>query len=106
MTRVCFREYYDNLLIMIEGHSGFSVAGTDVVCAGISTLCYTLLNAVKDEEASGNLKLIRSFVCDGAMCLEIERFSFSKERVDSIVSTIMTGFYMLEETYPQYVRVE
>jgi uncharacterized protein YsxB (DUF464 family) len=40
------------------------------------------------------------------MCLEIERFSFSKEKINCIVSTIMTGFYMLEEMYPQYIRVD
>ncbi len=106
MTKVCFREYYDNLLITVEGHSNSSCVGTDIVCAGISTLVYTFINAILDEEASGNVKLIRKFMGDGAVCFEIRRFSFSKERIDGIVSTVMTGFYMLEENYPDYVRIE
>lgn len=106
MTKVCFREYYDNLLITVEGHSGYSHTGEDVVCAGISTLAYTFLNTILDEEAHGNLKLIRNFVGDGIICLEIQRFKFSNERIDGIIGTVMTGFYMLEENYPDYIKIE
>lgn len=106
MTSVFYREYYDNVLITIEGHSGYSFNGTDIVCAGVSTLVYTLLNTILDEEAHGNIKLLRNFVADGGLCLEIQKFNFSKERIDGIIGTIMTGFYMLEENYPDYVRIE
>jgi uncharacterized protein YsxB (DUF464 family) len=106
VTKVYYREYYDNVLITIEGHSGFSYYGTDVVCAGISTLAFTLVNTILDEEAHGNLKLIRNFVADGIVCLEIQRFKFSKERIDGIIGTIMTGFYILEDNYPDCIKIE
>jgi len=34
--------------IYVSGHSGYSEAGSDIVCAGISTLCYTAANALQD----------------------------------------------------------
>ena len=34
--------------IYVSGHSGYAEAGSDIVCAGISTLCYTAANALED----------------------------------------------------------
>ena len=34
--------------IYVSGHSGYSGQGTDIVCAGISTLCFTAANALED----------------------------------------------------------
>ncbi len=106
MTKVFYREYYDNIIINIEGHSGYAQMGSDVVCAGISTLTFALVNALLDEEAGGNIRLNKKIIDEGVVDLEIRRFSFSKSRIDGIISLAMTGFYMLEESYPDYVRIE
>ena len=106
MTKICHREYYDKFLIIIEGHSGFGAEGEDVVCAGISTLAYTLLNTLLDEESAGNVRLIRNVVRDGYMCLEAECADYARERLKGIADTCITGFLMLEESYPQYVSME
>ena len=104
MTTVYHREYYDRLFLTIEGHSGFGKNGEDIVCAGISTLAYTLLNCMLDEESSGNIKLIRNIVRDGYICLEIEYFDFSKARIKGAIDACITGLLMLEESYPQYIK--
>ncbi len=106
MTKVFYREYYDNIIINIEGHSRYGDSGNDIVCAGVSALAYTLLNTLLDEEASGNIKLIRNIVADGVVNLEIKSFDFSKNRIDGMLYLIMTGFYMLEESYPDYIKIE
>ncbi len=106
MTRIFYREYYDDIVLNIEGHSGYGSNGTDIVCAGISTLAYTLLNTLLDEEASGNIRFIRNFVSDGTVNLEFKTFDFSKNRIEGMLSLIMTGFYMLEENYPDNIRIE
>lgn len=106
MTSVCYREYYDRLLIIINGHSSFGEKGNDIVCAGISTIAYTFLNCFLDEEASGNVKLTRNIIRDGYLCLEIELFDFSREREKGIFDACITGLHMLEEAYPQYIRIE
>ncbi len=103
MTVVYYREYYDKLYVTIEGHSGYAEDGNDIVCAGISTLAYTLLNSMLDEEASGNVKLIRNIVRDGFLHLEIEYFDFSKARVQGIFDACITGLLMLQESYPKHV---
>lgn len=103
MTTVYHREYYDKQIFTVEGHSGFGRAGQDIVCAGVSTLAYTFLNCMLDEEAAGNIKLIRKIVRDGYVHLEIEIFGFSKERIKGMLDACITGFLMLEESYPEYV---
>ena len=106
MTTIYHREYYDRLFLTIEGHSNFGNYGEDIVCAGISTLAYTLLNCMLDEESAGNIKLIRNIVRDGYICLEIEHFDFSKARVKGIFDACITGLLMLEEGYPQHIRFQ
>ncbi len=105
MTSVFYREYYDNLIFSVEGHSGFANTGSDIVCAGVSVLSYTLLNTLLDEEAGENIKLVKNIVSDGYLYLEIEFFDYSKERIKAVADTILTGFYMLEENYPDYVKI-
>lgn len=106
MTKVIYREYYDNALFVVEGHSGFAENGEDVVCAGVSTLVCTLVNCMRDEEAKGRLKLKRDIVRDGYVCLEINSFDFAKERISGITDACLTGLLMLQERYPEYVRFE
>lgn len=106
MTKILYREYYDKTLIIIEGHSGFSSRGKDIVCAGISTLVFTLVNCVRDEEADGRLKIIREIIRDGYVCLEFESFDFAKQRISGITDACITGLLMLQEQYPKHVEFE
>lgn len=106
MTSVTYREYYDNTLIIAEGHSNSAPKGQDLVCAGISCLVYTLLNTLADEEASDRIRLTRKIVRDGYVCLEFEPFDFSRERVKGIVDCFMTGVYMLSESYPHNLKID
>ncbi len=104
MTNVSCREYYDSLIICVEGHTGFAQRGDDIVCAAISALAFTFMNCLLNEEAADNIKFIRKIVRDGYMYFEFKVYDFSKERVSGIVDALVTGFIMLEENYPQYVK--
>ncbi|MBR0536003.1 MAG: ribosomal-processing cysteine protease Prp [Clostridia bacterium] len=106
MTTVYHREYYDRLVITIEGHSGYGFNGEDIVCAAVSALGFTLLNCVLDEEAAENIRVIRNIVRDGYIHIEFIAFDFSKERIKGMLDACLTGFYMLEESYPDYIRVK
>ena len=106
MTRITYREYHDNILFIAEGHSGYSDRGSDIVCAGISCLVYTLVNTLLDEESSNRVRLIRKIIRDGYVCLEAECFDFSKERINGIVDACITGFHMLQDNYPDAVRID
>ena len=106
MTKVFFREYYDKALITVEGHSGFAQRGSDIVCAGVSTLICNFINCVRDEEAHERIKLHKEVIREGYVHLEIETFDFSKQRIEGIIDCFMKGLCMLSEEYPQYVSIE
>ena len=106
MTRVYYREYYDRLLITVEGHSGFGERGSDIVCAGASTLVCNFVNCIRDEEADGRVRLHKDVVREGYVHFEIEIFDFAKKRVEGITDSFMKGLSMLSEEYPQHVKIE
>lgn len=106
MTRIFYREYYGRDYITVEGHSGFAAKGYDIICAAVSTLVCTLLNCLRDEEAADRVKLLKDIVRDGYVCIEVEHLDFAKERTKGIVDACLTGLYMLEETYPNYIVIE
>lgn len=43
--------------MVMKGHSGAAPRGEDPVCAGATTLCYTLAQAVKFLEETGKLRI-------------------------------------------------
>ena len=104
MTEILYRKYYDRHLIIIEGHSNFSQKGEDIVCSAVSCLGFTLLNTLTDEVGDERAKFVRNIVRDGYMCLEVLPFSFAKERIQAIFDTVITGFCMVSEEYPDYVK--
>jgi uncharacterized protein YsxB (DUF464 family) len=106
LTKVIYREYYDRTLLIVDGHSGFGEAGEDIVCAGISTMVGAFINSILDEEGNERLKLHRKIIRDGYVCVEIEKFDFSRERITGMLEGFLTGFLMLAENYPDYVRME
>lgn len=106
MTTVFYREYYDRYLLIVEGHASFSEKGKDIVCSAVSILVYTLLNMLKDEESDKRLKLKREIVRDGYFCVEIEPFDFSKNRTKGIIDTVVMGLSLLNQEYPENVRLE
>lgn len=106
MTKVFYREYYDRYLIIIEGHASFGEKGSDIVCSAVSILVYSLLNMLKDEEADKRLILRREVVSDGYFCVEVEPFDFSKNRTKGIIDTVIMGLSLLNQEYPDNVRLE
>ena len=106
MTTVFYREYYDRYLLIVEGHASFSEKGKDIVCSAVSILVYTLLNMLKDEESDKRLKLKREIVRDGYFCVEIEPFDFSKHRTKGIIDTVVMGLALLNQEFPDNVRLE
>jgi len=87
----------------VSGHSGYSEAGTDIVCAAISavvTMAEATINdvcgakakvRVKDEQARITLTLPAS--CD------------EEESVQAVLSGMMLTLLSLKEDYPDYIEV-
>ena len=89
----------------INGHAGHGKKGKDIVCSAISTLFYTLGEALyesvylledapifKDEEGEGYLA-----------CTPKEEY---KDTISRTYWTVLVGMHMVAEQYPQNVKFQ
>lgn len=93
--------YLDNNIneIIIEGHSGYQEAGKDIVCASVSSISITTVNAILKlyknaifyEEKDGYLKII---VRD------------HNEYVDTLIINMLDLFKELEKKYKKYIKIK
>ena len=91
--------------LTIEGHAGQAEKGKDLVCACVSILAYT---AAKNVEFLANIgsnpPTIRLEEGDSLIECGVTDSNLYKNiacRLDAVV----TGFRILQESYPQYVTV-
>lgn len=84
--------------IIISGHSGYDVEGKDIVCAGISSIMITTVNAILriDETAISYDKK------NGYVKLEILH---SNETIDLLIENMISLFKEMELQYKKYVNV-
>ena len=102
MTSVFYREYYDNVLITIEGHSGYSFNGTDIVCAGVSAITVGGLNAIA-RAYRNDLTKFQVEMSEGYTSLNV--LDTEKLEVQTILETLEIQFKTIEETYSKYIKV-
>ena len=98
---------YRNSLI-VDGHAGFDDFGKDIVCASVSILTFTLAKIVSDAKEGGRiaensvLKLKDGDAFINAHCMGKEAY------LDILghFETVLTGFKLIAEEYPQNVVVK
>ena len=86
--------------IEIIGHAGAAPRGRDPVCAALSILMYTLIDAEKKA---------RIYQGDGYCRIEADRFFPTKadgHKGRDAYEIVAGGFRLLAENYPRYVRFE
>ena len=93
---------YDYNSLIIEGHSGYGEIGSDIVCAGISTITFTIA-----EWFNRNFWLFSSLHTD----LEnpgYARFDFELNESDEShrqeLDALVIGYELLAEQFPDFVR--
>jgi uncharacterized protein YsxB (DUF464 family) len=88
--------------IDIVGHAEANPGGIDLVCGAISTLTYTLMSSIENVE-----NIEKKISADyGDVHISISPEKQSQDEVDTIVRTIMIGFAMLAEKYPNNIELE
>lgn len=77
---------YDSeaLTLTVSGHAGYAPKGQDIVCAGVSTLVYTLISSCRCEIAG-----------------ETVRVKDDRHLYDAV----LTGLKMISKKYPKNLRV-
>ncbi len=101
MIKVIIRRDEDRCITSFNmtGHAGYSEAGSDIVCAGASTLFYTAANALEKicgitDTAVIDEDVDNDFVSGSIILPEIYDSSV-KDRAQVIMATIVTGFISL-----------
>ena len=93
MIKITYRIKKGVASVRIKGHAFFALPGKDIVCAGVSTLFYTLM------ESTGRRMLKRT----KKKVLYVPYVtSAEKARFDMAID----GFRLLAQNYPRYVRVK
>ena len=84
--------------ITIKGHSGYSEEGTDIVCASVSSICITTVNALLsiDEDC------IIYEENDGYLKIELKKHT---EVIDKLIDNMINLLSELQEQYNKYIEI-
>ena len=84
--------------ITIKGHSGYSVEGSDIVCASVSSILITTVNALLsiDEDC------IVYEETDGYLNLKIKKHN---EVIDKLINNMINLLKELKEQYKKYIEI-
>ena len=93
--------YSNNLVseIVIEGHSNYEVSGKDIVCASVSSIAITTINAIirLDDKALAYQEN------DGYLNLKILKHS---NYIDTLILNMLDLFKDLEKQYKKYIKIK
>lgn len=93
MTTVRIGDHY----AVIQGHAGYGPLGSDIVCAGVSTLAQTMAECLLRQEKEGGVSHVQIKLLPGDVEMRWEGEA-------QCLPTIMTGFECLSESYGEYVK--
>lgn len=84
--------------IIIEGHSLFNKKNSDIVCAGISSIVFGMLNALDKLNFKGNINIVSK---DAKIIIN---------NIDSSFNILMSALFWqlktIEDLYPKNLNIE
>lgn len=89
----------------VLGHAGAGESGNDIVCAAVSAIAYTALNALEEIAGIKNCYTIKDGYIKCSLPINIS--DDKKKTAKIIMDTIAVGFKQIEYTdeYKSYVSV-
>ena len=88
---------------VFSGHAHFNDPGTDIVCAGVSTLAQTTALALERILNLSVKVLIEKRT--GRLDCRWENEPDELERTQLLLQTMLLGLEQIEENYPDFVKV-
>lgn len=88
--------------ICIEGHAGYDQIGKDIVCAGVSTLVYTAIFAMKE---SNFYDFIEEKVEPGKVQISYQIAKGKEKEAAAQVDMLEKGLMLLACRYPANVQL-
>lgn len=83
--------------IRVTGHSGYDQPGRDVVCAGVTALCQTLVRSIESLTED----VIEYEISPGRADIQCGNLS---EKSKTLVDSFFIGICMIADEFPDYVR--
>ena len=84
--------------IIVEGHSGYDVIGKDIVCASVSSIVITSINAcIRIDEKAISYKQAEGFI-------EVNILKHT-DMIDLIIDNMLDMLCELENDYKDYISV-
>ena len=84
--------------ITVKGHSGYSESGSDIVCASVSSICITTVNALLsiDEDC------IIYEESDAYLNIKIKKHD---EVIDKLINNMINLLKELQNQYKKYIEI-
>ncbi len=104
MTKICVYKKGKNIVkYTVDGHTGYSDEGSDIVCAAISTVATHTLNGLTDViEIPVGYELGEAYL----ECIVPENISEEKRKQsDILLQAMYLTFKNLEEQYKEYITI-
>ena len=93
----------DHKRFEISGHAGWAEKGEDIVCAAISTLSITTVNAIESFVLKEGEYEEYADAETGLITFELKKTDHDTQL---LIDAMLLGFKELAEKYPKYVRLE
>ena len=87
----------------VSGHSGYSEAGSDIVCAAVSAVV-SMAEATINDVCGAKAK-VRVKNEDARVTLTLPASCDEEESVQAVLSGMMLTLISLREDYPDYIEV-
>ena len=87
----------------VSGHSGYAEAGSDIVCAAVST-AVTMAEAVINEVCGTKAK-VRVKEEDARVTLTLPASCDEEDTVQAVLAGMMLTLCSLRDDYPDYIEV-
>ena len=87
----------------VSGHSGYSEAGSDIVCAAVSAVV-SMVEATINDVCGAKAK-VRVKDEDARVTLMLPASCDEEETVQAVLSGMLVTLLSLKEDYPDYIEV-
>lgn len=105
MITITYKAHGKKHKLSIEGHADSGERGKDLVCCAVSTLFYTLAQSLIEAYPEGMLIKVPSIHEENGngtiSCVANGKY---EANISLIWWTIINGFMLLEENYPQNIK--
>ncbi len=91
------KENYVNY-VKISGHSGYKEAGSDIVCASISSIAITTVNAIIRIDNNA----ITYSEDDGLLEIKVLKYN---DIINTLIENMLDLFECLQKDYKEYIKI-